>query len=80
MLFRSVCQALDKSMYSFFTSVLRQVVALIPAAYLLSLTGKVGMVWWCFPIAEAVSMAATTFFLRRALRDMDKKLTPSEGQ
>ena len=76
----SVCQALDKSMYSFFTSVLRQVVALIPAAYLLSLTGKVGMVWWCFPIAEAVSMAATTFFLRRALRDMDKKLTPSEGQ
>lgn len=45
----SVCQALGKSLYSFFTSVLRQVVALIPAAYLLSLTGNVGNVWWCFP-------------------------------
>ena len=58
----SVCQALGKSLYSFFTSVLRQVVALIPAAYLLSLTGNVGNVWWCFPIAEVVSACATAFF------------------
>ena len=70
----SVCQALGKSLYSFFTSVLRQIVALIPAAYLLSLTGNVGNVWWCFPIAEVVSMLATLFFLRRALRDMERKI------
>ena len=76
----SVCQALGKSLYSFFTSVLRQVVALIPAAYLLSLTGNVGNVWWCFPIAEVMSALATTFFLRRALRDMDRQLTLAEGQ
>ena len=76
----SVCQALGKSLYSFFTSVLRQVVALIPAAYLLSLTGNVGNVWWCFPIAEVVSACATAFFLRRALRNMDRELTFAEGQ
>ena len=76
----SVCQALGKSLYSFFTSVLRQVVALIPAAYLLSLTGNVGNVWWCFPIAEVVSACATAFFLRRALRNMDRELTLTEEQ
>ncbi len=70
----SACQALDKSMYSFFVSILRQVVALIPAAWLLSLTGNVDNVWWCFPIAELMSLAASLFFLRRALRDMEKKL------
>ena len=61
-------------------SVLRQIVALIPAAYLLSLTGDVGNVWWCFPIAEVMSALATAFFLRRALRDMDRQLTLAEGQ
>ncbi len=71
----SACQALDKSFYSFFVSVLRQVLALIPAAWLLSLTGNVDNVWWCFPIAELVSLAASAFFLRKALKDMEKKLT-----
>lgn len=70
----SACQALDKSMFSFFVSVLRQIVALIPAAWLLSLTGNVDNVWWCFPIAELMSLAASLFFLRRALRDMERKL------
>ncbi len=70
----SACQALDKSLYSFFVSVLRQVVALIPAAWLLSLTGNVDNVWWCFPIAELMSLAASIFFLRKALKDMEKKL------
>ena len=59
----SACQALDKSIFSFFSSVLRQVLAMIPAAYLLSLTGNVNMVWWCFPIAEVVSAAANVLFL-----------------
>ncbi len=68
----SVCQALDRSVYSFFISVLRQIVALIPAAWLLSLTGDVNMVWWCFPIAELMSFAASAFFLRRSLRHMEE--------
>ena len=70
----SVCQALDRSIYSFFISVLRQLVALIPAAWLLSRTGDVNMVWWAFPIAELMSFAASSFFLRRSFRQMEETL------
>ncbi|MCR5135671.1 MAG: MATE family efflux transporter [Oscillospiraceae bacterium] len=70
----SVCQALDRSMNSLFVSILRQVVALIPAAWLLSRTGDVNMVWWAFPIAEIMSLTASIFFLRSALKGMEKTL------
>ena len=70
----STCQALDRSIYSFFISVLRQLVALIPAAWLLSRTGDVNMVWWAFPIAELMSFAASSFFLRRSFRRMEQTL------
>ena len=70
----STCQALDKSIYSFFVSILRQLVALIPAAWLLSRSGDVNMVWWAFPIAELMSLAASSFFLRRSFRKMEETL------
>ena len=70
----SACQALDRSIFSFFVSVLRQLAALIPSAWLLSLLGNIDLVWWCFPIAEVVSLAASIFFLRRALKDMERRL------
>ena len=70
----STCQALDRSIYSFFVSLLRQLVALIPAAWLLSRTGDVNMVWWAFPIAELMSLAASAFFLRRSFRQMEETL------
>ena len=71
----SACQALDKSVYSLMVSILRQAVALIPAAWLLSRTGDVNMVWWAFPIAEIVSVIASAFFLRSALLGMEKRLS-----
>ena len=58
---------------------LRQVVALIPAAYLLSLSGNVNMVWWCFPIAEVMSAAANIFFLRKTMGDMERTLSAREA-
>ena len=61
-------QALGNGMYSTITSLCRQMVALLPAAYLLSLSGDVNLVWWAFPIAELVSLAATTFFFVRIYR------------
>ena len=70
----SACQALNRSIASFLVSVLRQVVVLIPAAYLLSLTGNVENVFWSFPIAEIMSLIASAFFLRSALRGMEKTL------
>ncbi len=71
----STCQALDRSVNSLFVSILRQVVALIPAAWLLSKTGDVNMVWWAFPIAEVISLVASVFFLRSALRGMEHTLS-----
>ena len=70
----SACQALNKSIFFFFISVLRQVVGLIPAAWLLARTGDVNMVWWAFPIAEAIAFVATIFFLRKTLQDVNLQL------
>ncbi len=51
-------QAVGKGSYSMFVSLARQLVALVPAAWLLArLTGDVTAVWWSFPIAELVSIS-----------------------
>lgn len=70
----SVCQALGKSIYSLFSSIGRQLVVLIPAAFLLSLSGNVDLVWWAFPIAEIFSVLLSFFFMVRVL----KKLLPKD--
>lgn len=58
-------QALGNAVYSMFVSIARQLVVLLPAAYLLALTGEVTNVWWAFPIAEVMSLAMTAIFLIR---------------
>ena len=58
----SVFQGLGKSIFSMFVSIARQLVVLIPAAYLLSLTGNVRNVWWSFPIAEIASVIISVIF------------------
>lgn len=58
----SVFQALGKSIFSMFTSIARQLVVLVPAAYLLAQTGDVNNVWWSFPIAEIMSLIISVIF------------------
>ncbi len=58
----SMFQALGKSIYSLFVSIGRQLVILIPAAYLLSLSGRIELVWWAFPIAELIGCAISVIF------------------
>ncbi|MBE6547443.1 MAG: MATE family efflux transporter [Ruminococcaceae bacterium] len=58
----SVFQALGKSIFSMFTSIARQLVVLVPAAYLLAKTGDVNNVWWAFPIAEIMSLIMSVLF------------------
>ena len=70
----SAFQALDRSVFSFITSLMRQVFALLPVAYLLSLTGNVNNVWWCFPIAEVVSTICTVIFLKLTFGNMERRL------
>ena len=64
----SACQALGKPVYALVNSVCRQIVVLLPAAYLLSLTGRLELVWLAFPIAELVSVTLNAIFLKRTYR------------
>lgn len=64
----SACQAFGYSVYSMLISIARQIVVLIPAAYLLSLTGVLRSIWFAFPIAEIGSLFLSLFFLRTTLK------------
>ena len=56
-------QAIGRGNYSLVMSLMRQLVVLVPVAWVLAkVTNDVGMVWWAFPIAEAVSLAVSIMF------------------
>ena len=67
-------QAMGNGIYSTITSICRQLVVLLPAAYLLSLTGNVNNVWWSFPIAELISAFVTMYFFRKIYKDKVRPL------
>ena len=71
-------QALGKSLYSMITSIVRQLVFLIPIAYVLARygasVGNSNLVWWCYPIAEIASLALTLVFFSRLYKTMISKL------
>ena len=69
----SVFQALGSAVYSLINSVTRQLVILLPVAWLMSLTGVLDLVWLSFPIAEVSSVVLSIVFLRRILK---KKINP----
>ena len=58
----AVFQAFGYSLFSMFVSIGRQLVTLLPVAYLLALTGDVNNVWWAYPIAEVVCVALSVIF------------------
>jgi Na+-driven multidrug efflux pump len=66
-------QALGNGIYSSIVSLCRQLIVLLPVAYLLSLSGNLDSVWWAFPIADLVSLATTLFFFARIY---NKKVKP----
>ena len=74
----SMFQALGMSIYSMITSIMRQVVVLIPAAILLAQLGNVDYVWWSFPIAEIMSAADTTFFFNKIYKDIIRHVGTKE--
>lgn len=67
-------QALGNGFYSTITSLCRQLLVLLPIAYLLSLTGDVNKVWIAYPIAELISGALTCFFFLRIYRQKIKPM------
>ena len=73
-------QALGSATYSMMVSIARQLVVLLPAAYLLSLTGKVENVWWSFPIAELMSLLMTIIFLVRIYKNVIRHIGEDEAE
>jgi len=72
-MFSTVFQAVGNGFSSLIISVLRQLIILLPVAFLLS---KIGLesVWYAFPIAESVSLAASIFIFERLYQNKLKML------
>ena len=72
--FGATFQALGKSYYSMIVSFARQIVVLLPVAYLLSKTGVINNVWLAFPIAEIASLAVTLLFFVSIYKKLISKI------
>ena len=70
----SVFQAFGEGFLSLTVSALRQLVVILPVAYILANTAGLGYVWWSFPIAEACSLTLSSVFFTRLYRNKIKKL------
>ena len=71
----TVFQSIGNPLHSLLISVLRQLVIILPVAYLLSLTGSVSNVWWSYPIAEVASFILSVFFLRKTFKKLNREVT-----
>ena len=76
----SVCQAIGNPFYSMIVSVCRQLVVLLPAAWLLAQTGRLELVWWAFPIAEIMSTTLSAIFLRRTVRSAGARMAQAAAR
>ena len=76
----SVFQALGRGLLSMSISIFRQLVLVLPLAYLFSLTGKLEMVWWAFPVAEVLAGLLALYYLRRAYRRVIQPLGDHDYQ
>lgn len=67
-------QALGVGIYSTISSLCRQLLVLLPVAWLLSLTGQINNVWLAFPIAEVFSLLVILILYRRIYKNKIKPL------
>lgn len=67
-------QGLGNGIYSMITSITRQLVVILPVAYLFSRLGGLSMVWWAFPVSEIAAVALTTAFFIKVKNGILKKL------
>lgn len=70
----SVFQALGRGMLSMFVSITRQLIILLPSAYLLSLLGNINLVWWSYCIAEIASISLSVIFYLQIYNKIIKPL------
>ena len=61
----SVFQALGNGVYSLIVSVARQLLCIMPLAYVFARVAGLHAVWYSFPLAELISVTLTTILFRR---------------
>ena len=76
----SVFQALGNGVYSLAVSVARQILVILPVAYVFARLWGLNAVWWSIPIAEIVSVVMSTVLLRRIYRLRLAPLEATEAQ
>lgn len=74
----SVFQAMAHGFLSLIVSIVRQLIVLLPAAYILSKAGGLHAIWWAFPIAELFSFACSAYFLRRVIKNQVNTLEENQ--
>lgn len=67
-MFGAVFSALGLGTYSLVIALCRQLVVILPAAFILSRVSGLQAVWYAYPIAEAVSLTLSVFFFLRTYR------------
>ena len=72
--FTSVFQAFGRGFLSMCVSFIRQIFALLPSAWLLSLTENINNIWWAFVIAELFSLIACIFAMKNVYKTQIKQL------
>ena len=70
LIFSSSFQALGRSRYTLLVSLCRQLLFVVPLAWVLSLTGRLTMVWLAIPLAEALSAAMAMGLRRKMVREL----------
>ncbi len=70
----SLFQALGNGVYSLVVSVARQLVILLPAAFILGRIGGLDIIWWAFPLAELMSGVVSMFFIFRINRKIIRNI------
>ena len=61
-------QALGNGVYSLITSAARQLLVILPVAYIFGQLFGLHTVWWSFPIAELVSVLLSVLLIKRIFR------------
>ncbi len=70
----SVCQAIGNPLHSLIGSICRQIVVLLPVAWLLAQTERLELVWWAFPIAEGVALILNVVFLTLTMKKAKQRI------
>jgi len=76
----SVFQAIGNPVYSLINSICRQLVVLLPAAWLLAQTGRLELVWLSFPIAELMSLLLSAIFMGKTMRMANAHMAAANQQ